>query len=167
MKAMSKMATEETRGATEDIWQGITRTSQQVPNGGSGVWMQHMQFENLMRENEAIWKEISSAFKSVRAKPRVFVGRRGEGIEFLLLHHTLSAELGLWLAPSQRGKGLATAWLKAGLVNIDWSLNPLLMATCPSLSSASARAFIKAGFRVLAEQEQQVILCFYRPQRSD
>lgn len=152
--------------ANEDIWQGITQANEQGPKGCSGVWMQHVQFETLMREHDAIWNEVSSAFSSVNAKPRVFVGRRGETIEFLLLHHTLSAELGIWLAPTQRGKGRAAAWLKAGLVIIDWSLNPLLLATCPDLKSPSAGAFIEAGFRILAEQEQQVVLCLYRPQKS-
>lgn len=162
-----KMAADTTVYDTEDFWQSIPETNNQVPHGGSGGWLQYEQFENLMHENETIQQDIAGAFRSICARPRVFVGRRGEAVEFLLLHHTLSAELGLWLAPAQRGKRLATAWLKAALLSIDWSQSQLLMATCPNFDSASARAFINAGFRVLAEQEQQIVLCLYRPHEVD
>ena len=145
----------------EDIWHIGTQTSEHAPNGGVGVWMKPEQFETLMHEHHAIWGEVSSAFQSSHAKPNVFVGRRGDSIDFLLFHHKLSAELGIWLAPSQRGKKIATAWLRAGLANIDWSSSSLLMATCPSIDSAAARAFVRAGFRILANQDTQVVLCFY------
>lgn len=144
-----------------DIWQGIGAGNGGVP-GGTGHWMKHADFMPMAQADAAAWDELAVAFERKSDKPRAFAGLRNGSLEFVMVHHLLSHEIGIWLAPAQRGQGLAAQWSRMALASIDWGRARLLLAQCEA-QGAAERALRQAGMRVISGQGARVTLGLYRP----
>lgn len=89
--------------------------------------------------------------------------RENEG--FLMIYHQSQAQLGFWLSPSLRGRGLGKAAFRYAVQQMPRDGNALILATVAKDNMAAQKTALAGGMRVFAAQEERTVFCLYPQQQ--
>lgn len=91
------------------------------------------------------------------------VSRKNLYYDFIMLHYSQIYQLGYWLAPKLRGRGLSQHYFKAAFPLLTMNVSKCLFSIIDNENKPSQKLVLQFGFKVMADHDDRKVFVWYKP----